>query len=110
MPTVQARGSARVRRRSLELRVEELLRTRGVHVRLGDEAGADIDVGRYLLTLRGGERGLHALVTYAERILHNERGDRAILQEFDELLVRIEADEVDLVPRFVRLVLGYRLG
>src|ERR1700674_197151 len=103
----QARGfTFHARQRSLDLRLEKLLRTRGAHVRFGDEAGAGIDIGRYLFALRGGERGPDALVTHAERVLHNKRGDRAVLQEFDELIIPVEADQIDRVPRLVRLALG----
>jgi hypothetical protein len=99
-----------VPQRSLDLRIEQFLRTRGVHVRLGDEAGAGIDIGRHLFALRGGERGPDALVTHAERVLHNKRGDRAVLQEFDELIIPVEADQIDRVPRLVRLALGHGFG
>ena len=49
-------------------------------------------------------------MTHPERVLHNEGSDGAVLQEFDELVVRVEADEINLVPRLVRLALGYGLG
>src|SRR6266849_10326671 len=97
-----SRPRLRVPQRSLDLRIYELLRTRGVHVRFGDEAGAGVDAGRYLFALRGGERGPDALVAHAERILHDERCDRAVLQEFDELIIPVEADKIDLVARLVR--------
>jgi len=50
------------------------------------------------------------IVTHTERIWHNEGCDRAVLQEFDELVVRAEDDEIDLVSGFVRLLLDQRLG
>src|SRR5208337_1431230 len=99
-----------VRGQSLDFRVEELLRTRGAHVRLGDEADAGIDMGRYLFTFRGGERSLHSIITHAERVLDNERCDRAVLQEFDELIIPVEADKIDRVPGLVRLALGHGFG
>src|SRR4029077_2717606 len=76
--------------RSLDLRVEELLRTRRAHIGLGDEGRTGIDIGRYLLALRGGERGLDAVIAHAERVLHDQRGERVGLQQLDEIFVRAD--------------------
>jgi hypothetical protein len=65
---------------SLDLRVEELLRARGAHIGFGDEGGTGIDSGRHLLALRRGERRLDAVITHAERVLHDEPGDRVTLE------------------------------
>ena len=62
--------------RSVDLRIEQLLRPRRIHVRLGDDARADIDSRRHLLPLGGGECGLDALVTDAERVADKQGGDR----------------------------------
>jgi hypothetical protein len=91
--------------RSLDLGIEKFLRAHGVHVGLGNKISAGINSGRHLFAFRGSECGLDAIITHTERVLHHERGDRTVLQEFDELFVRVEADEIDLVPRLVRLAL-----
>src|SRR5258708_9659919 len=79
--------------------VEELLRTPGVHIGLGYERGAGIDIGRHLLALRCGERSLDAVIAHAERVLDHEPGDRVALQEFDEFIVRANAHDINLVAR-----------
>ena len=70
---------------SLHLRIQQFLRPRRVHVGLGDEIGAGVDIGGDLLAFRGRERGLDAVVAHAERVLHDEAGDDAVLQEFTSL-------------------------
>src|SRR5229473_8418400 len=87
--------------RSLDFWFEEFLRTRGAHIGLGDKGCPGIDIGRHRLAFRGGERGLDAVITHAERVLHDESGDHVVLQEFDELFVRANADDIDLVVRFL---------
>src|SRR6202043_1203026 len=91
LPTRRFVQLSRMSSRSLDYRVEELLRTRGAHVGPGDKGCPDIDIGRHLLALRGGERSLDAVVTHAEWVLHDEPSEHVFLQEFDELLVRADA-------------------
>ena len=73
------------------------MRTRRAHVGLGDKCHPGIDIGRHLFALRGSERSLDAVITHAERILHDKPGDHVFLQEFDKLFVRADADYIDLV-------------
>ena len=76
----EAAGVAEAIRRSLDLRVQEFLRPRLVHVGLGDQVGAGVDEGLDLLALGGGERGLDAVIAHAEGILHDEGGHHAVLE------------------------------
>jgi len=88
--------------RSIDLRIEKFLRTRRVHISLGDDVGTGIDAGWHFLALRGSERGLDAIIAHAERVLHNERGDRTVLQEFDEFVVRAEDNDQDTLTTLNR--------
>src|SRR6266581_7213861 len=54
--------------RSIDLRIEEFLRTRRVHVSLGDDIDTGIEAGRHFLALRSGERGLDTIIAHAERV------------------------------------------
>src|SRR6476660_7221270 len=86
-----------IRPPSLDLRIEEFLRTCRVHVSLGDDVGAGIEISRHFLALRGSERDLDAIIPHAERVLHNERGDRTVLQKFSDVVGRAEDDVIDPV-------------
>ena len=56
------------------------------------EVRAGVDEGRDLLALGDGERGLDAVIAHAIGVLQHERGDRAVLEEADQLVVGVEAD------------------
>ncbi len=84
---------------SLELWIQELLRARGIHVLFRDEIRAGVDRFRDLLALGGGKRGLDAVITHTVRILHHQRRDRAVFQQLDEFVVRVEADQFDFICR-----------
>src|SRR5208337_5202803 len=78
-------------------RIEERLLLRIVHVGLGDQVRAGVDVCRHLLALRRGERCLHAVIAHSIGILQKQRGDRAVLEIPDKLVVGVEADEFDRI-------------
>ena len=59
------------------------------------------------LALGRGKRGLDAVISHAERVLHNQRHDRAVFQQIDEFIVRVETDQFDFI---CDLVLGDRLS
>src|ERR1700722_12705420 len=87
-----------IRPRSVEFRMEELLRSRRAQAGLGDDGRGNSELGRYLVAFRGGDRRLDGVVADAERILHDERRDRTVLHRFDEQVIRAEDDVVDHIP------------
>src|ERR1700720_2566559 len=86
---------------SLDFWFEKFLRTRGAHIGLGDKGCPGIDIGRHRLAFRGGERSLDAVITHAEWVLHDKPGYHVVLQKFDELFVRANSDDIDLVVGFL---------
>ena len=56
--------------------------------------------------LRGSEGCLDAVIAHAEGVLDDDPGDRIALQELDEIFVRAEGDDDDLIAS----LLGYGLG
>src|SRR5271166_7194733 len=106
MPTIVCPMNSPCTAESLR-RIEQLVLLGIVHVGLGDEVRAGVDEGLDLLTLGGGERGLDAVVAHPIGVLQQEGGDGAVLEIPNELVVGVEADELD---RVALLVLGDRLA